>query len=71
MPHGFGSHLSVGIGAIATGKQALLTEPAFSAADRERNDNAVAYFEICHGRAKLNDFAMFSWPRISPSAIVG
>jgi hypothetical protein len=57
MPHGFDSHLGVGIGAIATGKQTLLAEPAFSAADRERHDNPIAYFKICHGRTKLNDLA--------------
>jgi len=42
MAHRLDCHLGVGIGALAGREQSLLAEPAFAAADREGDHDAVA-----------------------------
>ena len=57
MAHRLDRHLGIGVGAIAAGEQALLAEPALAAADRERDDDAVADLEIGHLGAELDHLA--------------
>jgi hypothetical protein len=47
----------IGIGALAAGIKAALTEQAFAASNRERCDDAIADFEILDLRAEFDDLA--------------
>jgi hypothetical protein len=46
LPHCLCRHLGVRIGSVAAREEALLAEPALPAANGERDDDAIADFEV-------------------------
>ena len=72
MSHGFDSKFRIGIGALAGGEETFLTKPAMAAADRERDNDPIALFEVCYASAPTSTtIPMFSCPKMSPLFIVG
>ena len=49
-----GGLIVIRIGAFATGEEALSTEEAFAAGDRERNNDAVAWLRPCRAKPTLS-----------------
>jgi hypothetical protein len=57
LPHRLSCHLGIGIGAVAAGKKPLLTEPALTAANGERDHDPVADLEVGDFGPKLDHLA--------------
>jgi hypothetical protein len=57
LTHGLCSHFGIGVGTVATGKKALLAEPALPAANGKGNDDAIADLEIFDFGAQFNNLA--------------
>jgi hypothetical protein len=57
MPPELSSHLGIGIGPLAAGKVAALTEEALTAGDGERHDHAIALAQFGVFRADLDHLA--------------
>jgi hypothetical protein len=62
LSHGLGSHFGVWVRSVAARKQALLTEPALSAADSEWNDDAITDLQVRNFGAKFDDLAHILMP---------
>jgi hypothetical protein len=57
LSHSFGRHFGVRIGAVATRKQTLLTEPTLTAADSEWNNDAITDLQVRHFGAQFDHLA--------------